>query len=151
MIRFLADTSVLSAFAPGRVALPADTVEWARNNQGRWFVPTVALLEIEQGISKLERLGSTNKFAALKVWSRDLRARFADRIVAFDTEAALVAGSMSDRLIGIGRHPGLADVMIAATAEVRGLAVLTRNLQHFRSTGVPAFDPFSARDDERPS
>jgi predicted nucleic acid-binding protein len=34
----------------------------------------------------------------------------------------------------------LADLTIAATAQVRGYAVLTHNLRHFGLLGVPAHD-----------
>ena len=44
----------------------------------------------------------------------------------------------------VGRHPGLADVLIAATARVIGADVLTRNVRHFAPLGVVAVDPFAA-------
>ena len=43
----------------------------------------------------------------------------------------------------MGRHPGLADVMIATTAEVHRLTLLTRNLRHFLPLGIDAIDPFA--------
>ena len=51
---------------------------------------------------------------------------------------------MSEAAIAIGRHPGLADIIIAATARVHGLTVLTRNLKHFIPLGIDCLDPFTA-------
>ena len=36
----------------------------------------------------------------------------------------------------------IADAMIAATAAVHNLTVVTRNLKDFERLGVPAFNPF---------
>jgi len=69
---------------------------------------------------------------------------YGDRILAFDTGAARVAGALSDLARGQGQAPGFADVMIAATAQRHGLVILTRNLRHFEPLGVKVHDPFSA-------
>ena len=37
------------------------------------------------------------------------------------------------------------DAMIAATAQVHGLTVVTRNVSDFKSLGVPTFNPFGPR------
>jgi predicted nucleic acid-binding protein len=49
---------------------------------------------------------------------------------------------MSDRARGLGHAPGLADIIIAATAQHRGLTVLSRNLRHLEPLGVAVVDPF---------
>lgn len=41
-------------------------------------------------------------------------------------------------------QPGFEDIATAATAQVRGLTVLTRTMRYFESLRVPAFDPFVA-------
>jgi predicted nucleic acid-binding protein len=43
---------------------------------------------------------------------------------------------------GLGHAPGLADIIIAATAQYRGLTILSRNLRHLEPLGVAAVDPF---------
>ncbi|MDN2579073.1 hypothetical protein [Aquibium sp. ELW1220] len=47
---------------------------------------------------------------------------------------------MSDAARARGRDPGLADVMIAAIADVHELTVATRNLRHFDPLAVPCLD-----------
>lgn len=56
--------------------------------------------------------------------------------------AAQRLGTLSDQARAAGQAPGLADLAIAATAQVRGYTVLTRNLRHFRGLAVPAHDSF---------
>jgi predicted nucleic acid-binding protein len=51
---------------------------------------------------------------------------------------------MADAATAAGRHPGLADIVIAATAKRRELTVLTRNLKHFVPLDVACTDPFKA-------
>jgi predicted nucleic acid-binding protein len=48
---------------------------------------------------------------------------------------------MSDAAIAKGRHPGFADVAIAALAQHAGLLLLTCNLKHFEPLGVACADP----------
>jgi predicted nucleic acid-binding protein len=101
-------------------------------------------MEIEQGIRKLERKGTTRRAEALADWFRETVVIFSDNIVDLDRRSAIRAGTLTDHLLASGRHPGLADVLIAATAIVHGFSILTRNVRHFNLTGVPTFDPFSA-------
>ena len=67
---------------------------------------------------------------------------YGDRVLAFDTATARIAGTMSDRARGLGHAPGLADIIIAATAKHRGLTILSRNLRHLEPLGVAVVDPF---------
>jgi predicted nucleic acid-binding protein len=77
----------------------------------------------------------------LKAWFETVLHLYSDRLLAFDLEAARVAGRVSDLARGRGLSPGFADLAIAATARRRGMVVLTRNLRHFDSLDVPAVDP----------
>ncbi len=143
MSQYVVDTSVISVLAPTRAPLSAKEEEWAQDNQGHWLIPTVVVMELEQGVQKLVRLGSTNKSRQLSEWLERLLTAFSDRIVDLDLASARKAGIFSDMLISKGRHPGFADVTTAAIADVRGLTVLTRNLRHFEPIGVSARDPFA--------
>jgi predicted nucleic acid-binding protein len=141
---FLVDTSVLSQFAPGRAPLSEESLTWSLENEHRWHVPSIAAMEIEQGIAKLARLGGVRRAADLALWFTGFLERFTDRIVDLDVEAARRAGAITDRLVAAGRSVSTADVLMGAMAEVRGYGVLTRNLKHFDNIGVPAFDPFTS-------
>jgi toxin FitB len=64
-----------------------------------------------------------------------------DHLLTFDAEVGRAAGKLSDKVSAAGRHPGFADVGIAATAKVHGLVVLTCNGKHFQPLGVKFVDP----------
>lgn len=137
----LVDTSVLSEIAPGR--LSATAAQWFRDNDGRLFLPVVALSEISQGIARLERLGATRKAETLSVWFNQTMEVFSDFLVPVNTRMAMEAGALSDCANAIGRNPGFADILIAATALVSDMPVATRNLRHFEPLGVPCLDPLA--------
>jgi len=69
---------------------------------------------------------------------------YADRVLGFDLPAARIAGALGDAARAGGRHPGFADVAIAAIAKSRELVVLTLNLRHFHPLGIDALNPFEA-------
>jgi len=66
---------------------------------------------------------------------------FGERVLAVDANAALVAGAISEDASATGRHPGYADVLIAATARAHDLLLLTANAKHFDAIGVANVDP----------
>lgn len=115
-------------------------------NEPALFLSAVVLAEVQQGIAFLRRRnepGDVRRADALSEWLRDRILVFGPRILALDTAVAIAAGNMSDRARAEGIHPGFPDIAIAATAEVHGLIVLTRNLKHFAKLGPTARDPFA--------
>lgn len=140
---YLVDTNVLSAGAPSRV-VPGDLIAWMDEHSAELFLSAVTVAEIEDGIAKLRREGSTRKAADLMAWLETLLHLYGSRILSFDTTTARVAGELSDQARAQGQAPGFADIAIAATAKHHGLTLLTRNLRHFEFLGVPVIDPFAA-------
>jgi predicted nucleic acid-binding protein len=118
-------------------------LEWLEANEPSLRLSAVTIMEIESGIQQLARAGSTRKRPELSAWLAGLLQTFADRVLPFDRHVAVAAGRIEASAIAAGRHPGLADIMIAATAEVHGLTILTRNLRHFEPLGIAASDPFT--------
>jgi toxin FitB len=108
------------------------------------YMSSMVICEITVGIQKLRRSGATARADRLDVWLDGLVATYTDRILALDVSTARVTGHLSEALTAIGRHPGLADVVIAATAKLHGFAVLTRNLRHFERLGIEVLDPFTS-------
>jgi toxin FitB len=138
---YLVDTNVLSAAAPSR-PVPSALVEWMDTHSASLFMSAVTVAEIEDGIAKLRREGASRKSADLTAWLDTILHLYGDRILAFDAVTARIAGALSDRARGLGHAPGLADVIIAATAQHRGLIILSRNLRHLEPLGVVVVDPF---------
>jgi predicted nucleic acid-binding protein len=142
MSGYLLDTSVISAFAPGKPPVAADVGQWLLGKTNELFVPSVAIAEIEQGICKLRRNGGVQRAASLSRWLTDILRDYGTRILPLDAAAARMAGQLADLAIAEGQHPGFADIAIAAIASQGELVILTRNIRHFAALGVAHFDPF---------
>jgi predicted nucleic acid-binding protein len=139
---YLLDTSVVSLLAPGRKAfLVTPLSEWLQANHRALFLPAIAIAEIAQGIGKLRRSGGAERADRLDHWLDGLLASYTDRILPLDAQAARLAGKISDAAIAQGRHPGFADVAIAALAQNADLLLLTCNVKHFQPLGVVCADP----------
>lgn len=135
---FLLDTNVISKFAPGKTDRSAGLESWmiAEGAAGRLFIAAITIAEIERGIRKLRRKGGGERAARLSAWLDGITITFEDRIVAFDTQAAKIAGALADDAEAHGHPPDLADVLIAATAKANDLTVITDNLRHFEPLDV---------------
>lgn len=138
---YLLDTSVVSLLAPGRHSTDETLVGWIRDHTDALYVSAVTISEVEQGICKLRRAGSTDRADALTRWLDALIDNGGDRILSFDARTGRIAGALSDRAIAAGRHPGFADVAIAATAVAHDLLLLTGNGKHFAPLGLAFNDP----------
>jgi predicted nucleic acid-binding protein len=140
---WLLDTNILSAFAPGKPAVAPAMAAWFDERTDELFLSAITAAEIEAGIAKLRRTGSRQRADELRDWFERMLSFYADRVLPFDLGAARIAGTLSDAAQADGRHPGFADVAIAAIAKSRELVVLTLNLRHFDPLGVDARNPFN--------
>jgi predicted nucleic acid-binding protein len=139
---YLVDTNVISAAAPSR-AVPSGLIEWMDLHSASLYLSAVTVAEIEDGIAKLRREGAARRSADLNAWLETVLHLYGDRILAFDAPTGRIAGTMSDRARGRGHAPGLADIIIAATAQRHALTILSRNLRHFEPLDVTVLDPFA--------
>ena len=143
MTGFLLDTSILSALAPERKAGSEELAKWMvrQDEAENLYLPSIAIAEIEKGISKLRRAGATARADRFDQWQDELVATFGNRILAVDVAVARTAGVMEDAAIARGRNPGLADVLIAATAKTHALTLLTANEKHFEQFELDYLNP----------
>jgi predicted nucleic acid-binding protein len=140
---YLLDTSILSVLVPGRKPASEELVNWL-TKQGEvdaLSIPSIAIAEVEKGICKLRRAGGSERADRLSRWLDDLVAAFGDRILGVDATVARIAGAMEDAAIAKGKSPGLADVLIGATAKRYALTVLTANEKHFKSLEIAWLNP----------
>lgn len=144
---YLLDTNVLSMGAPGRREGAAALAGWLDARSDELFLSTVTVAEICDGVAKLRRSGGLVRADRLDDWLDVVLHLYGDRVLSFDIPAARLAGVLMDRARAAGQAPGFADLAIAATASVRDLAVLTRNVRHFAPLGVSAIDPFDSLPD----
>jgi toxin FitB len=139
---YLLDTNIVSLFDPRRAAEAGPIVQWMREHDSLLFLSTITLTEIEAGILKLSREKKNARAGQLTALRDGLIADFKDRLLPLDAEVALTLARLAEvvRPMVIERS----DLIIAATAKVHGLTVLTRNLRHFPPTGVNVIDPVSS-------
>jgi len=135
---FLLDTVIISELRKKRP--DAGVVRWISGQQDdQLFLSVVTLGEIERGIEK-QRVIAPAFAAELAAWIENLSTLYADRILAVTPAIARAWGRLSARLGNDG-----ADLLIAATAQVHGLVVITRNTSDFDPTGVKVLNPYSKK------
>ena len=138
---YLIDTNILSTGAPSKSGNP-EIVEWMDANSAKLYLSAVTIAEVEDGIAKLRREGASRRAANLAAWLGTLLHLYGERVLAFDTGVARVAGALLDKARGAGVTPGLADVIIAGTALHHDLTLLTHNTRDFAPLGTKVHDPF---------
>ena len=139
---FLVDTNVLLAGAPTKAVATPGLAAWMDRNSSRLYLSVITVAEIEDGIAKSRRHGASRKADLLAEWLETLLHLYSVRILPIDWPTARQIGMLVDRARKIGQALGLADLAIAATAQIRDYTILTRNLRHFDRPEVSAMDPF---------
>ena len=140
---YLLDTSIISVLAPGRQGpVPPPFAYWLQAHNTQLYLPSIAVVELAQGIAKLHRSGDVARAVRLEQWLDGLVSGYGKHILALDAQAARLAGRISDAATAAGRHPGFADVAIAALARHFNLTLLTHNTKHFLPLGVVCEDPW---------
>lgn len=126
---FLLDTNVISE--PMKPRPNPGVLGWlAEVDEDSVFVSVVTITELRYGI---ERLAAGARRKRLDAWlQRDLPLRFQGRILVIDAEVADACGRLIARSESMGRAIEARDAFIAATAEVQGLTLVTRNASDFR-------------------
>ena len=132
---FLIDANVLSE--PTRPAPNPAVVDWLRRNEREIAVDPIILGEIRFGICLLP---AGKRRQRLERWFDEGVVK----IVCLSWEAA--TGLRWAKLLADLRKAGqslpIKDSLIAATALVHGLIMVTRNARDFQKAGVKVFDPF---------
>jgi toxin FitB len=139
-VSFLLDTNVLSE--PMKERPNSRVVAWlSEANEDQVFVSVVTITELRYGV---ERLATGKRRERLDGWLRkDLISRFAGRILPIDLRIADACGGLMARSESMGRPIEARDAFIAATAEVHGLTLVTRNTADFGPTLKAIVNPWT--------
>jgi predicted nucleic acid-binding protein len=136
-VTYLLDTNVLSETRKRQPA--AGVAAWiAATPPGRLHVSVLTLGEIEQGIARVRGRGDGQQAVALERWLREVEAGFEDRVVPVTLPVASAWGRQQHL-----QPLPVIDALIAATARVHGMTVVTRNVKDFELAGVQVLSPFT--------
>ena len=136
---FLLDTNVLSE--PTKERPNSGVLIWlSQVNEDQVFVSVVTITELRYGV---DRLPIGKRRERLDGWLRkDLILRFEGRILPVDLRIADACGGLMARSESMGRPMEARDAFIAATAEVHGLTLVTRNTSDFEPTLKAMISPW---------
>lgn len=134
---YLLDTNVVSELRRAAKAHP-NVRRWAHNlPAASLYVSAISILELEIGVLLMERR-DRKQGEMLRAWmDGHVLPTFAGRVLAVDIAIAQhcaafhVPNPRSDR-----------DALIAATALVHGMVVVTRNVNHFQPMGITVLNPW---------
>jgi predicted nucleic acid-binding protein len=129
-LSFLLDTNVISEWVKPQPN-PQVTAWLAEVDEDLVFLSVASLAEIRRGVELMPPGKRRDRLAA---WlADDLPARFEGRILDIDRRVAEAWGVFVARGQTAGMNVSVLDAFFAATAEVHGLTLVTRNVEHFRS------------------
>ena len=136
---YLLDTNVVSELRKVRLGkADANVAAWADSvDAAELFVSAISIMELELGVLLIERKDAAQG-AVLRAWmDRHVLPEFAERTLPVDTAVAQRCARLH-----VPDRRGERDALIAATALVHGMAVVTRNVTDFEPTGVTLVDPW---------
>ncbi len=139
-MNWLLDTCVLSEYVSRRPA--PGVIGWLDSqDESRLFVSVISLGEIEKGIIRV-RAADARRAQKLANWFGRLQGRFADRTLVIDGPAMRAWAALSAGAEMAGRKLPLMDGLLMATAQCRGLTIVTHNVRDF-ARYPDVFDPWT--------
>ena len=133
---YLVDANVISE--PTKPAPDANVIEWLRRNERKIAVDPIILGEVRFGILLLRK---GKRRASLEQWFDAGVQRL--KCLPWEAETGLRWAQLLASLRTAGRAMPIKDSLIAATALVHGLTVVTHNRADFENAGVGIIDPFA--------
>lgn len=135
MEKYLLDTMVLSEMR--KKNMNQSVVQWlCQVSQKSLFISVVTVGEMDRGVA-MKRSEDANVAKSLSNWVDSILHDYSERILPFDLAVARCWGELTATQ---GNRND--DLMIAATALVHDMVVVTRNVKHYEPTGVRVLNPF---------
>jgi toxin FitB len=138
---YLLDTNVLSELRKGKAGKADRNVSaWAKSvSVPTLFLSAISIFELEIGILLIERR-DRKQGLLLRSWMEDkVLPTFNGRILSIDTTVAQKCATLH-----VPTPCSERDSLIAATAMIHGMTIVTRNVSDFESTGVAIINPWNA-------
>ena len=136
---FVLDTNVVSELRKARLGkADMNVTTWAQSvDASDLFVSAITIMELELGVLSIERKDATQG-VMLRAWlEQHVLPEFSGRTLPVDTAVAQRCARLH-----VPDRRSERDALIAATALVHGMTVVTRNVADFKPTGVPLVNPW---------
>lgn len=136
---YVLDTNVLSELRKQRAGkADLNVMKWSASvDAADLFISVISIMELELGVLSVERKDAVQG-AMLRRWlNHQVIPEFSGRILDVDTRIALRCAQLH-----VPNKCGERDALIAATALVHGMTVVTRNVADFESSGVRMINPW---------
>ena len=138
---FLLDTNIVSEVRK-ETDCNSGVASWYSSVQRHeLYLSALVVGEIRKGIEQLRRRNDSQQVAVLEVWLQSVVREFGERVLAVDAEVAEAWGRLYyNNDISDGNA---IDALLAATAQVHDLTLVTRNTRDFEGLGVALLNPFN--------
>jgi predicted nucleic acid-binding protein len=135
---FVLDTNVISELRNPLRANPGVLAWAAAQPPQQLYISAITVLELETGVLRKERKDAAQG-AALRAWlNGQVFPAFASQVLPVDMAVARLCAQLH-----VPDPQSERDALIAATALVHGMTVVTRNIADFKKTGVALLNPWS--------
>ena len=135
-MNYLIDTNIISEVRKGDQCDSKVAAWYASIDDAEIHLSVLVLGEIRKGIERA-RPNDPAQARALERWLSTVRESFADRILSVDQSVADEWGRMSAK-----RPVPSMDALLAATAKVHRMTLVTRNLSDVADLGADVLNPF---------
>jgi predicted nucleic acid-binding protein len=133
---YLLDTVVISETRKSRanVGVMAFLSESAESSL---FLSVLTLGELRKGVA-IKRVVDPAAAEKINVWAEEIASNFADRLLPIDAIVGRAWGELS-----AARSVPVVDSLLAATALIHGLTLVTRNMRDFRFADLAVLNPWT--------
>ena len=136
-MNYLIDTNVISEVRKGVRCNPNVTAWFEAVDDDSLYLSVLVLGEIRRGVER-SRSKDPRKARALESWLISVSTSYASRILPVDDAVANEWGRMSAH-----RPVSTVDALLAATAKVNRMTLVTRNISDVTDLGADVLDPFA--------
>ena len=135
---FLLDTNIISEVRRGRRSNPNVSNWYTGVGESQLFISSLTIGEIRKGTELARRRRDVDQAEALEAWLHTVVEGFSGRVLTVDAQVADTWGQISAI-----RPVSVVDALLAATAQVHDLILVTRNVSDVEGLGVKVLNPFS--------
>lgn len=137
---YLLDTNVISEIRKGQRANLGvqEFFQQVTRNHDKLFLSVVTIGELRRGIELIRYRNDHAQAHQLEQWLEQILTDYQDHIIGLDADTAQLWGRLR-----VPHHEHELDKLIAASALLYDLTVVTRNVDDFTGAGVRLLNPFS--------